>query len=112
MISVIVWGAQAGISGASLVLGRPWTGLLARRRYDAEAVRDPLFRRVNAEMSGLWTVYFALACVAASLGGPWISLALGVPTPVLGWLSFKAGDWRARQLATRREAGSPAVLLP
>jgi putative sterol carrier protein len=96
-----IWIALALGSGASLGLGHPWTSFLGRGRVPDQIRRHPLFREANQVITGAWTAYFAIAGVASALTGPWVSIALCVPTPLLGWLSFRVGDryapWRTRR---------------
>jgi len=99
-IGTWIWLAQAVASGASLALGYPWTSLLSRR-YPDQVRAHPLFREANQLITGGWTAYFAIAGVASALTGPWTSIAFAVPTPLLGWLSFRVGDryapWKMRR---------------
>jgi putative sterol carrier protein len=100
-IGAWTWIALALLSGASLGLGHPWTSLLSHNRFPDQVRRHPLFREANQVITAVWTAYFAVAGVVAALTGPWTSIALSVPTPLLGWLSFRVGDryapWKTRR---------------
>jgi SCP-2 sterol transfer family len=100
-VGTLIWAVQAAGSGGSLVVGRPWTALLSRRRYPEQVRVHPLFPEANQVITGAWTVYFALATAATALTGTWASIAFTMPTPLLGWLSYRVGDryapWKLRR---------------
>jgi hypothetical protein len=102
-----IWSALAVGSAVSLGLGRPWTSYLSRRRYAEQVRAHPWFREANQVITAGWTAYFAAAALLSTLGPAWVSIALSVPTPVLGWVSFLLGDhyvpWRMRRSATKGE---------
>ena len=100
-IAVWIWGVQALASGGSLAARRPWTMLASGRRYQPQVRAHPLFLQANRRITGAWTAYFAAAAVASAAVGPWASLALAAPTPLLGWLSYRYGDrYAASRLAS------------
>src|SRR5437016_4884825 len=70
----------------------PWTALLSRRRYPDHIRAHPLFAEANLVITGAWTVYFTAAAAATALAGSWMAIAFTVPTPLLGWLSYRVGD--------------------
>jgi putative sterol carrier protein len=109
-IGVWIWGAQAAASAAGLLIGRPWTALLSGRRYDEQVRAHPVFIDANRWITGVWTLYFALAATVTALTNPWSALAFAVPTPFLGWASFRIGDryanWRMEQATTK---GTPVM---
>lgn len=98
----VIWGVQALGSAATLVLRRPWTSWLSSRRYEPQVRAHPLFQEANLVITGGWTGYFALAAATSAISAMGVSLLWAVPTPLLGWASFKAGDrYAARRLAVR-----------
>src|SRR4051794_30333239 len=100
-IGIWVWGVQAACSGGSLAAGRPWTSLASGRRYPQHVRAHPLYISANRRITGAWTAYFALAAVVTAATAPWVSIVFIAPTPVMGWLSFVAGDrYAAARLAT------------
>jgi hypothetical protein len=108
LTGAVPWAILAVLSSASLVLQHPWTGLLARGRYDPQVRAHPLFHEANVIITGAWTGYFAAAAATTALTTPWAAAAWAAPTPLLGWCSFRAGDrYAARRLrATRPGLGS------
>jgi putative sterol carrier protein len=102
-----IWSALAVGSAVSLGLGRPWTSYLSRGRYPEQVRAHRWFREVNQVITAGWTVYFGVSAVLSMLGPAWVSIALSVPTPVLGWMSFLLGDryvpWRMRRSETKGE---------
>jgi hypothetical protein len=98
-----IWFGESIASGASLAVSHPWTTYMSRRRYPLEVQGHPLFAEANRIITGGWTLYFALAAIATALGGPWIALAFAVPTPLLGWLSFRIGSRYAPWKLNRTE---------
>jgi putative sterol carrier protein len=102
-----IWSALALGSAFSLGVGRPWTSYLNRGRYPEQVRAHPWFREVNQAITTGWTAYFGVAAVVSALGPAWVSIALSVPTPVLGLLSFHLGDrylpWRMRRSETKGE---------
>jgi hypothetical protein len=96
-----IWGVQAAFSGGSLAAGRPWTSLASGRRYPPQVRAHPLYVGANRRITAAWTVYFAVAAVVTAVTAPWVSIAFIAPTPLLGWLSFVAGDrYAAARLAS------------
>jgi putative sterol carrier protein len=91
-IGVWIWGAQGAASLASLLAGRPWTALLSGRRYDQQVRAHPVFQETNRWITVGWTAYFALAATVTALTTPWSGLAFALPTPLLGWASFRIGE--------------------
>ena len=98
---VLIWGAEAGVSALSLVLRRPWTELLSRRRYPDHVRAHPFFAEANRLITGGWTLYFAAAAVTTWALGSWASIPFLALTPVGGWLSYRIGDryapWKLRR---------------
>lgn len=109
LTAALPWATLAVLSSASLSLQHPWTGLLARGRYDPQVRAHPLFHEANMIITGAWTGYFVAAAATTALTTPWAAVAWAAPTPLLGWCSFRAGDrYAARRLqATGRGSGSP-----
>jgi putative sterol carrier protein len=103
-----IWWALAVGSAVSLGVRRPWTSYLSRGRYLEQVRAHPWFREANQVITGGWTAYFFGAAVLSMLGPAWVSIALSLPTPVLGWLSFLVGDryvpWRMRRSETKGDA--------
>ena len=106
-----VWGVQAAFSGGSLAAGRPWTSLASGRRYPPHVRAHPLYVSANRRITAAWTAYFALAAVVTAVTGPWVSIGFIVPTPLLGWLSFLAGDrYAAARLARLSDSNEGIVM--
>jgi putative sterol carrier protein len=102
-----IWAALASGSAVSLGLRRPWTSYLSRGRYPEQVRAHPLFREANQVLTAGWTCYLGVAAVLSTLGPTWVPIALSVPTPVLGWVSFLIGDrfvpWRMRRPEAKGE---------
>jgi hypothetical protein len=105
MIFVILWTTLALLSAGTVLAGRPWTSVLARRRYPPELRTDPLFVGTNRIITIGWTVFFAVAAAASAVGPGWIGIVFSVLSGVLSPLSFRFGDW----YSTRRLASASAV---
>lgn len=104
-VGVWIWSAEAAVSAATLAARRPWTAVVAAPHYDAQVRAHPAFRTTNAALTAGWTAYFALAAVTTAVSTPAVALVWAVPTPLLGWLSFRLGDRYGR----RRASGAPAT---
>lgn len=91
-IGAWIYLGQAAASGASLAVGHPWTALFSRGRYSEQVRAHPLFVETNRVITGAWTLYFTIAATATALTGPWTPIIFSVPTPLLGWLSYRVGD--------------------
>jgi hypothetical protein len=110
-IGIWIWGAQAAFSGGSLAAGRPWTSLASGRRYPPHVRVHPLYIAANRRITAAWTAYFALAAVVTAVTSPWVSIAFIAPTPLLGWLSFIAGDrYAAARLASASDSNEGIVM--
>lgn len=105
----LIWGTLAVASAATLALRDPWTGRLARGRYAGQVRGHPLFREANLVITGLWTGYFVAAAVTSAFTPGWATAVWAAPTPLLGWGSFRAGDWYA---ARRLRAAIPEAAVP
>lgn len=88
---VIVWTALAGLSLASLLVGRPWTVAKARRAAPPAVRETAAFRETNRVLTAGWTLYFAAAAGISLIGPAWASWAPAIPTPLLGKLSQRLG---------------------
>lgn len=99
-LSATVFVTLAGLSLLSVLSGRPWTTLVARRHAPREYWSHPLFRETNMVLSLLWSLVFALTglCAWATDGGPLFAAmalgntALGAASP---WLGQRYAAWRA-----------------
>jgi len=110
---VWVWLGQAVASGVTIAIGRPWTALLSRSRYPEQVRHHVLFAQANRMITAGWTSYFALAALITGLTVPWAALAFAAPTPILGWLSFRVGDWYAKsKMAALMEKGDQPMASP
>jgi hypothetical protein len=110
-MGIWIWGVQAAFSGGSLAVGRPWTSLVSGRRYPPHVRAHPLYVSANRRITAAWTVYFALAAVITAVTTPWVSMVFIAPTPLLGWLSFIAGDrYAAARLATASDSNEGNVM--
>jgi hypothetical protein len=106
LTGALIWGALAAVSAVSLVLRHPWTALLSARRYPAQVRAHPLYQEANMIITAAWTAYYALAAVTTAVTVPIAGLLWIVPTPLLGWLSFKAGDrYAIRRVGPMHSAG-------
>ena len=104
----LTWAGLAAGSAATLVLRRPWTGWLAGHRYPGQVRSHPLFREANLLITGAWTGYFVAAAITAAFTPGWAAAIWAAPTPLLGWASFRAGDWyTARRLGPAAPEGEP-----
>ena len=105
-----IWGVQAALSAGTLAVGRPWTVYASGRRYPSHVRAHPLFAAANRRITAGWTAYFAAAAVVTGVVGPLASIAFVVPTPLLGWGSYRYGDRfaaaRVRQASAKGEAMS------
>ncbi len=81
--NAIVLAALALGATVSIALGRPWTAEFSAGEYQG-ASTSPLFRIINAQISGVWAVLFAWFALASLLKLP--SLATTVPL-VLGGIA-------------------------
>jgi hypothetical protein len=104
MVGTVIWGTLAGASAATLAAGRPWTELLARRRWPAEVRALPLFHESNLVLTAGWTLLFSLAAAISAVSPSWVSPILAAPTPLLGRLSYRLGpkyvEWRVSRGAS------------
>ena len=89
-------------TAASVIAGRPWTAAYSKAQYQG-AEQDPLFLRINALLSGMWSalfLYFALAHFAAFPPlASWLPLAAGIATSL-----FLPKAWVRRTLQQRLDA--------
>ncbi|RTL69962.1 MAG: FAD-dependent oxidoreductase [Hyphomicrobiales bacterium] len=81
--NAIVLAALALGATVSIAIGRPWTGEFSAGEYQG-ASASPLFRIINAQISGVWAVLFAWFALASFLALP--SLATTIPM-VLGGIA-------------------------
>lgn len=92
-------------TGASVLAGRPWTAEYSRAQYPG-AAQDPLFLRINATLSGLWSVLFAWLAFASFQGlGPAASWVPSVAGSVVSFLLPRL--WVRRSLQRRVDAQTP-----
>ena len=110
----LIWGTLAVASATTLALHDPWTARLARGRYAGQVREHRLFYEANLIITGLWTGYFAAAAVTSAFTPGWATAVWAAPTPLLGWGSFRAGDWYAarRLRAALPEAAVPEAAVP
>ncbi|RKF14848.1 hypothetical protein D6850_08230 [Roseovarius spongiae] len=89
----------AVISLASVVAGRPWTVIVARRTTPAELWDHPLFRETNVVMSLAWSAMFGISALVFRVsenGAIFFVMALlntglGMVSP---WLAKRYAAWR------------------
>jgi hypothetical protein len=86
--------------------------LASGRRYQPQVRAHPLFAQANRRITWAWTAYFAAAAVVAAVIGPWASLALAAPTPLLGWLSYRYGDRYATSRLAQAQSAAPPTASP
>ena len=118
--AVLVPATLALMAWITLAAGSPFTAQYAREDWPREYWEAPLFRRINALLTGLWGGIFTLnaALGAASLGWPgarfWlvlvvpqIAIAGGVAASILvpRWYPRR---WAAREIAAREPYRWPA----
>ena len=99
-LSATVFSVLAGLSLLSLLIGRPWTTIVARRRAPRDVWGHPLFKETNTVLTLLWALIFAatgfcawatdegLLFVAMALG----NTGLGMASP---WIGKCYAAWRA-----------------
>lgn len=96
----IAFLSLALVSLASVIAGRPWTVLIARRTTEREAWGHPLFREANIVLSLVWTVMFGATAFAFRIGdggalgfgATLLNTGLGLVSP---WLGKRYAAWRA-----------------
>ncbi|MER6990695.1 hypothetical protein ABT337_12200 [Saccharopolyspora hirsuta] len=96
-------------AGGSLLVGRPFTLAIARRRAPSQVWGRPEFRRANMVLTAVWAAAFALAAAALAV------LLHDAPTAT-GWvLAIKIAGfaapaaftcWYAQRMAIRFRAGA------
>jgi len=85
--SVSVW------SLASILLGRPWTIIIARRGTPPEVWATGLFLETNMIITGAWTLLFSLATVSSYTMPLWANLILGLAYLIVGRCSSRFAKW-------------------
>jgi len=102
--------AIALVWGLSLLYGRPLTSDYSRLNYPTSIVEGPIFRRVNAILTGFWTLLFALSAAsgfaAAGSGQGAVALVDAFVLIPAGIFTAWFPRWYPGHLARR---GSPAV---
>ena len=97
-------------TGASVLLGRPWTADYSRTQYQGTEA-DPLFLRINAFLSALWAVLFLWFAVARAMHLPAIASWL----PSLAGVALSAllpRFWVRRALQARIDTREPYPWTP
>jgi hypothetical protein len=99
----------ATIALFSLVIGRPFTLGIARRRVTAEVAANPKFLRVNLVISSFWTAGFAFqAIVGFTVTGSLADVArqvIGLAVPLLLTRQYMA------RIRARQAAAAPTKVL-
>ena len=105
-IAVWLYAGLALASLVSLILRRPWTSRLARRRTPPAVWTTALFLETNLVLTALWTVLFAGGAVVAALAPRSVLVAYGLGLAVCGRLSHRLGEWySARRLRAMAVSG-------
>jgi hypothetical protein len=91
-IATWLYGSLAVASLASLIVRRPWTTRLARRRTPPAVWTTDLFLETNLVVTALWTLLLVGGAVVAALGPLWGRVAYGLALGAFGWLSPRVGD--------------------
>ena len=78
---------------ASLIVRRPWTIPIARRRTPPAVWTTDLFLETNLVLTTLWTLLFAVGVVMALLVPLWGRVAYGLGLGAFGRLSPRVGEW-------------------
>lgn len=99
-LATVIFGLLALASLTSVLAGRPWTSVLARRTTERSAWRHPLFRETNMVLSLGWTALFAITAFSAWLPGgqAWFLIMTVVNTgagALSPWLGKTYAAWRA-----------------
>ena len=92
-VTVWLYAVLALASLASLIIRRPWTAPLGRRRMPPAVWTTELFLETNLVLTALWTLLFAGGTVIAALAPLWVQVAYGLGLAALGRLSFRLGEW-------------------
>ena len=92
-VALWLYAILALASLASLIIRRPWTAPLARRRMPPAVWTTGLFLETNLVLTALWTLLFAGGGVMAALAPPWGQVVYGLGLAALGGLSFRLGEW-------------------
>ncbi len=92
-VAVWLYAILALASLASLIIRRPWTASLARRRMPPAVWTTELFLETNLVLTALWTLLFAGGGVIAALAPLWSQVVYGLGLAALGRLSFRLGEW-------------------
>jgi phytoene dehydrogenase-like protein len=112
--------ALGAMAWGTLVLGVPFTAQIAREDWPREYWDAPLFRRINALLTGLWAVIFTVNTGLGVLGLRWPQARLWLVT-VLPQAMIGTGvaasiviphryprRWAAREIAAREPYAWPA----
>jgi hypothetical protein len=92
-IITLIFVTISGLSLLSIIVRRPWTILIARRRTPPEVWSTDLFLETNSIITGGWTILFAMAALQSIYAPIWCSLILAVVYFLLSRLSPKFGTW-------------------
>ena len=105
-IAVWLYAGVALASFVSLILRRPWTSRLARRRTPPAVWTTALFLETNLVLTAVWTVLFAGGAFVAALAPRVVLMAYGLVLAVCGRLSHRVGEWySARRLRAMAVSG-------
>lgn len=86
-------GSLSGLSLASILIKRPWTIIIARRKTPPEVWSTGLFLETNMIITGAWTILLGLATVISATMPLWVNLVLCVVYSLLGSFSSRFGSW-------------------
>jgi hypothetical protein len=91
--STCIFSVLAGVSLVTILAGRPWTIMVARRKTPPEVWSTGLFLETNMIITGAWAILFALAAYMSPAMNLWAGLLLGAVFVILGRLSSRFGLW-------------------
>ncbi|HNY66557.1 MAG TPA: hypothetical protein PKM41_14065 [Deltaproteobacteria bacterium] len=91
--STYLLAVLAALSLGSILIGRPWTVIVARRHTPPEVWSTGLFLETNMIITGAWVLLFALGAVLSATMPLWVNLLVAVLYPVLGRFSSRFGLW-------------------
>lgn len=92
-VAVWLYAGLALASLVSLIVRRPWTAPLARRRMPPAVWTTALFLETNLVLTAIWTLLYAGGAAVAAVAPLWIQVAYGLGLVAFGRLSFRLGEW-------------------
>ena len=96
-IAVWLYASLALASLVSLIVRRPWTSPLARRRMPPAVWTTELFLETNLVLTTVWTVLLVGGAVVAAVAPRWGQVVYGLGLAVCGWFSHRVGEWYSQR---------------